>query len=126
MPGADGVLVAATVRPVSALLPFTGAFATGTGGHCLQSATQTQLALPLSAILPKGQWITSNRYWTTAHATILLGDQTVPIPRGAGTILLPASTTGPTSEIVLRVRPRTSLCLQLTVEEAVPSASTGG
>jgi len=126
--GPDGRMVPAAAAPrmVSTLLPFTGDLATGPGGRCLRPGSLTELALPLSRTLPSGQWIANIQYQTVADATMLLGESTVPIPKGLGSIRAPAGTASPTHEIVLQVLTRGTICLQMSVEDPTTNRSPHG
>jgi hypothetical protein len=125
--GSDGRIVpAAASRTVSTLLPFTGDLATNPGGRCLQPGSLTELALPLSRTLPRGQWIVSIHYQTVADATVLLGESTVPIPKGLGSIRAAAGTATPTREIVLRAHARAPICLQMSVEDPTSAGAPQG
>ncbi len=124
--GPDGRLVAAPTRAVSTLLPFTGSLAAGFAGRCLQPGPLTKLALPLSQTLPKGQWIVSIQSQTTEDATIFLGTDIVPIQKGARAVLSAATTAGPTHEIVVQTPASVPICIQLTVEEPIPTGPARG
>ncbi len=122
----DGRMVPATPRTVSSLLPFTGDVATRPGGRCLRPGSLTELALPLDRTVPAGQWITSVQSMTTANATVLLGNQTIPIPKGLRSMLWPATTLTPTHWIVLQDRARVPICLQLSVEDPMATGPARG
>ncbi len=123
----DGLIVpAAASRTVSTLLPFTGILATNPGGHCLRPSSLTKLALPLSRTLPVGQWIASIQYQTVADATVLVGESTVSIPKGLGSIRAAAATATPTHEIVLETHARDPVCLQMSIADPLPVGSPQG
>jgi hypothetical protein len=124
--GSDGRIVPAASRTVSTLLPFNGDLGSVPSGHCLLPGPLTQLALPLSRALPIGQWIVSIQYLTPANATILIGDRSVVIPKGNRSIRVPAATTAPTHEIVLRAPARAPICLQMSVEDPTSAGAPQG